>query len=185
MNNEIWKPIEGTDGKYEVSNAGRVRSLNYLGHGKTKEIKTWNNRGYRRVNLHIGGKKKNFLLHRIIAETFIPNPENKSEVNHKDGNKCNNDVSNLEWTTRDENRIHADESGLRKRSIEALIDSNKRLSKPIVAISVTTGEEFLFTSIQEAQRAIGTKDINRVLNGKQRQAKGYTYRYAEAREVVS
>ena len=181
--NEIWKPIECTDGKYEVSNTGKVRSLNYLGHGKTQELKPWNNGGYRRVNLHIAGKKTNLLLHRLVAEAFIPNPDNKPEVNHKDGDKRNNAADNLEWSTRKENLDHADRTGLRDNSIDALRKHNSHEKRPIIATNVLTGEEILFESIQEAQRTIGTKDISRVLNGKQRKAKGYTYRYAE--EVVS
>ena len=185
MNNEIWKPIEGTDGMYEVSNTGKVRSLNYLGRGITKELKPWKNGGYRRINLIVAGKKKNFLLHRMVAEAFIPNPDNKPEVNHKDGDKWNNSVANLEWATRRENITHADETGLRVNSIEALRTHNSNERKPIIATNVITGEEILFESIQSAQRAIGTKDINRVLNGEQHKAKGYTYRYADAKEVVS
>ena len=185
MNNETWKPIEGTDSKYEVSNTGKVRSLNYLGHGNTREIKPWNNGGYRRVNLFVAGEKKNFLLHRLVAEAFIPNPENKPEVNHKDGDKWNNAASNLEWTTRKENLKHADDTGLREESIRALRTHNSHKKKPIIATNVITGEEIFFESIQKAQRTIGTKDINRVLKGEQHKAKGYTYRYADAGEVIS
>ena len=177
--NEIWKPIEGTNGKYEVSNTGKVRSLNYMRRGLISEIKPWNNGGYRRVNLVIEGKKTNFLVHRIVAEAFIPNPENKSEVNHIDGNKNNNCVENLEWSTRNENISHAEITGLRDGSIIALLESNKRLRRPIIATNVNTGEKTYYPSIQAAQKAIGTRDINAVLSGKQYKAKGHTYKYAD------
>lgn len=176
---EIWKAIEGTDGKYEVSNTGKVRSNNYLGHGKQQELKLWDNGGYQRVTLWSGGKKGNRLIHRLVAETFIPNPENKPEVNHKDGDKHNNHVDNLEWSTRKENIDHADSTGLRTGSVVALLKSNKKLRRPIIATNVETGEETYYPSVQAAQRAIGTKDINAVLSGKQRKAKGHTYKYAE------
>lgn len=176
---EKWKAIEGTDGKYEVSSTGKVRSNNYLGHGKTKEMKPWDNGGYQRVTLWSGGKKANRLIHRLVAEAFIPNPENKPEVNHKDGNKYNNRADNLEWSTRKENLDHADNTGLRDGSVAALLKSNKKLQRPIIATNVETGEETYFPSIQAAQRAIGTKDINAVLSGKQCKAKGHTYRYAK------
>lgn len=176
---EMWKAIEGTNGRYEISNTGKVRSNNYLGHGTTKELKPWANGGYKRVNMTIAGKKTNRLVHRLVAEAFIPNPENKPEVNHQDGNKHNNRADNLEWSTRKENLDHADATGLRDGSLAAILNSNKRLQRPIIATNVETGEETLYPSIKAAQRAIGTKDINAVLSGKQRKAKGHTYRYAE------
>lgn len=174
---EIWKPIEGTNGMYEVSNTGKVRSL--YGEGRIRELKPWNNGGYKRVNLSIDRKKINRLVHRLVAEAFIPNPEHKAEVNHIDGDKHNNCVDNLEWTTHYENVDHADRTGLREGSIKAILESNKRLQRPIIATNVKTGEETYYPSIQSAQRAIGTKDINAVLSGKQHKAKGHTYRYAE------
>ena len=180
---EQWKPIEGTNGMYEVSNTGKVRSMNYGNRGIVKELKPWDNGGYDRVNLSIDKKKVNFLLHRLVAESFLPNPECKPEVNHKDGDKHNNRASNLEWSTRKENLYHADSTGLRDGSVEALLKSNKRLRRPIIATNVETGEETHYPSIQAAQRAIGTRDINRVLNGEQYKAKGHTYRYADG-EVV-
>lgn len=175
---EEWRTIEGYDGQYEVSRNGKVRSNNYMGKGKTREMKPWNNGGYLRVTLTRNKKKSNRLLHRIVAEAFIPNPEGKPEVNHKDGNKLNNSADNLEWSTRKENLDHADTTGLRVGSVEALKKSNNAQRRPIIATNVETGEERYFESIQEAQRTIGTKDINAVLSGKQKKAKGHTYRYA-------
>lgn len=71
-------------------------------------------RGYPRVYLQINGKKKVMKIHRLVAELFVPNPDNKREVNHKDGNKRNNNADNLEWCTRSENLKHAYRTGLRK-----------------------------------------------------------------------
>lgn len=176
---EEWRAIEGYDGLYEVSNTGKVRSNNYLGHGKQKELSQWNNGGYLRVTMRENGKSIKRLVHRLVAEAFILNPENKPEVNHKDGNKLNNNVDNLEWSTRKENLDHADATGLRAGSIKAILSSNRRLSRPIIATNIETGEEKYFESIQAAQREIGTKDINAVLSGKQKKAKGHTYRYAQ------
>lgn len=99
--NEIWKDIPGYEGKYEVSNLGRVRSLKF---NKTKILKQdTNKRGYKRVNLYKNGKKKNYWVHRLVAIAFISNPNNYKEVNHKDENTSNNNVKNLEWCTREYN----------------------------------------------------------------------------------
>lgn len=99
---EIWKPIVGYDGLYEwyeVSNFGNVRSLNYRGEGKIKCLKTYiTKEGYKFVRLRINkNKRKHINVHRLVAQAFIPNPNNLSQVNHKDEDKTNNRVDNLEW----------------------------------------------------------------------------------------
>ncbi len=96
---EIWKDIEGYEGLYQVSNLGDVRSLKYAGGNKVKILKQGNVNGYKRVSLHKNNKQKNYFVHRLVAMTFIPNPNNLPLVNHKDENKTNNSVDNLEWCT--------------------------------------------------------------------------------------
>ena len=96
---EIWKDIEGYEGLYQVSNYGNVRSLNYAKAGKVKELKQGNWRGYKNVDLWKNGKGKSFKVHRLVAQAFIENPNEYLCVNHKDENKQNNHVSNLEWCT--------------------------------------------------------------------------------------
>lgn len=94
---EIWKPVAGFE-NYEVSNLGRIKSLNYNRTGKEKIMKPMKERnGYLRVELCRNGKIKNFLVHRLIATAFIKNPEGFEQVNHKDENKINNCVDNLEF----------------------------------------------------------------------------------------
>lgn len=108
--NEEWRPIKGLEGHYEVSNTGKVRGLRS---GKVLSPFV-SNCGYHMVCLCTGFKtRKGFLIHRLVAETFIPNPLCKSQVNHIDGDKGNNAVSNLEWTTPKENTYHAYKVGLR------------------------------------------------------------------------
>ena len=100
--NELWKSVEGTDGLYEVSNTGKIRSLNYGNTGITQELKVSPERlsGYVKVRIKdLNGNVKVCFLHRLIAKAFIPNPDNLPCVNHKDEDKANNNVCNLEWCT--------------------------------------------------------------------------------------
>ena len=99
---EEWKPIK--DYNYEVSSFGKVRNK------ETKKILSVfdvNREGYLRVILFKNHKRKRFFIHRLVAEAFIPNPENKPQVNHKNGNKQNNNLRNLEWVNASENMIHS------------------------------------------------------------------------------
>lgn len=95
---QIWKDIKGYKGKYQVSNTGKVRSMNYRNTGKGKLMKLGiRNAGYLQLGLYKDGKYKYYLVHRLVAEAFIPNPNNLPQVNHIDENKTNNCVWNLEW----------------------------------------------------------------------------------------
>lgn len=117
---EIWKDIEGYEGLYQVSNLGRVKSLSRLierersYYSKEKLLKVVINKyNYCKVNLYKSNKIKSFTVHRLVANTFLSNPYNKPQVNHIDGDKCNNCVNNLEWTTASENTQHAIDTGLK------------------------------------------------------------------------
>lgn len=92
---ERWRDIKGYEGLYQISNCGRVKSLKYCKEKILKSIKSSN--GYLQVNLYKDGKRKYFLVHRLVATAFIYNIENYSQINHKDEIKSNNYVSNLEW----------------------------------------------------------------------------------------
>ena len=97
FNNEIWKTIEDYE-DYEVSNYGRVKSLNYRKSKQEQILKQGTNKyGYQVVALYKDGKQKMFLVHRLVAMSFISNPNNYEQVNHKDEVKTNNNVDNLEW----------------------------------------------------------------------------------------
>lgn len=160
---EVWKDIEGYKGLYQVSSWGRVK--NYRSGRVLKCDKT--TYGYLRVTLVNNGNIQHQLVHRLVAEAFIPNPENKPQVNHIDENKENNCVENLEWCTRSENMNHG------TRNLRA----SKTNSIPIVCIE--TGVEYY--GIKECARNMGLHDgnITSVLKGKRKHTGGYTFKYKE------
>lgn len=122
--NEMFMPVEGFDNLYRVS------SLGYVTNGRRKLTPYTNKGGYLTVCLTgLDGKPKNIRLHRIVANAFIPNDYNKPEVNHIDGDKTNNTVTNLEWVTRLENQQHAIQNGLWEYSKPALGVQHGKTSK--------------------------------------------------------
>lgn len=137
----IWKDIHGFEGLYQISDTGCVKSLERyinLNGGKllVKEciLKPGLNRyGYLRYALRINSQKKDLYAHQLVAIHFIANPNNRKIVNHKDGNKLNNDVSNLEWVTCRENAEHALKTGLRHKGIDVIrkFRTGKRINDDI------------------------------------------------------
>lgn len=117
---EVWRDVKGYEGYYQISSSGRVRSLDryVIGRGGKRLIKgkiltpKEKKQGYLDIQLSKAGKSRSFRIHRLVAGAFIPNPENKAEVNHLDGVKGNNRAKNLEWSTREENIDHAVKNGL-------------------------------------------------------------------------
>lgn len=176
MNNEIWKDIEGYGNKYQVSSEGRVRKKN-----KDKRCKPYrylmpncnNNSGYYKVLLSYEGSRRNVLVHRLVAETFINNPEKKPCVNHKDGCKKNNNVKNLEWVTHEENNIHAVKTGLFDHLIKAL-------SKSVVQCDSKGKNIRTWDSFHQIERETGLSAsyICRKCKGNG-YAYGYLWRYAD------
>ena len=170
---EEWKDIKGYEGLYQVSNLGRVKSLKF---GKERILKTGVDRyGYISVNLYKNNKRKLCKVHRLVAEAFIPNLENKPEVNHLDEDKTNNMVSNLEWCTRNENVNH----GTRNKRISKKLKVISKGTK-IKAIDIANGEWNEYCSIRECARQLGLagSSINMCLKGKRRHVGGYVFKYA-------
>lgn len=131
MNNEEWKNIEGYEGLYQVSNLGRIKSLarnTRNGHCKKDKILKIriDKNGYCTIDLYKNSKRKQYKIHRLVANEFIYNKYNKPQINHIDGNKKNNEVSNLEWCNNSENMKHAYKNNLRltKKVLQYDLNSN-------------------------------------------------------------
>ena len=171
---EVWKDIEEYEGLYQVSNLGRVKSLNrYIisSNGKTlfykeKILKLRKNKhGYLYVFLYKNTVQKFYTIHRLVANAFIENPNNYPCINHKDENKENNKVSNLEWCT----YLYNNTYGTR---IERIIKSQ---FIPIYCLETNK----CYNSIKQASEELNLDRTNIVnaLRGRQKQTKGYTFRY--------
>lgn len=158
-------------GLYEVSNLGRVRSLNYMKTGDIQILKlNKNNRGYLVISLSKNGKRKQFFVHRLVATAFITNNNNLTDVNHKNEIKTDNRVENLEWTTHKDNINY----GTRTKRIV------KIRSKKVMAISLTEKKVIVFQSINQAYRFRFSKSsVGICCREKQKSYKGYYWRYIE------
>lgn len=185
---EIWRDIKDYEGLYEVNNLGRVKSLNYRRTGKEKVLKARKNScGYLFVALCKDGVLKQFRVHRLVAEAFIPNPENKPCIDHLNTDRTDNRVENLRWCTCQEN---SNNPLTRQKYSEALkgekapwygkFGAEHNNSKPIVGINKTTGEEVRFACAREAERVlgIGHSSITNCTKGRKKSAGGYLWRYA-------
>lgn len=170
---EIWKDIKDYEGLYQVSNYGRVRSLKTYMILKPRK----SNSGYFRVGLSKKGKHKWFLIHRLVATAFLSNPLNLPQVNHKDENKTNNKLENLEWCDGFYNHNYGTAI---KRMVEKQLNKNK--SKAI--LQYTLSGEFIkeFPSIQEAKRNGYGGAVVHCLVGRNKTAYGFIWKYKK--EVV-
>lgn len=179
---EIWKPIKGYEGRYEVSNMGRVMSLCYKNTTQKKVMSPSPNlQGYFNLALMRSGKLKRYLVSRLVAEAFIPNPENKSQVNHINGNHQDNRVENLEWVTAKENMQHAFHVLKRKANVTQLgkygiLDP---ASKSVRMMSKDGKELRFFGCIRDAEREMNIRSANitAVCRGRRSSAGGFKWEY--------
>lgn len=165
---EEWKPIKGFKGLYEVSNTGKIKSFQ---RGKTKILRqNISQRGYHHVILSKNKVNKDLRVHRLVASAFIPNPLNKPEVNHIDGNKDNNNVDNLEWATCKENIDHAIKMGLCDERIK-----NRRC--PVMVFDMNNNFIGKFQSQMMAAKCLGInhKNISRALCERDNVTCGYRF----------
>lgn len=163
---EVWRPIKGFEGRLEVSNMGRIRSIERIvafGQNKRKVHQTiyklHNDKdGYKMAGI----SGKTIKVHRAVAETFIPNPDNRPQVNHIDGDKSNNRADNLEWATQEENMQHASKHGLARH----------------VSVVRDDGEEYFTVNEAALANGVSPSCISAVINGYQKTSNGHTFRKA-------
>jgi len=174
---EVWKDIKGYEGRYQVSNIGRVKSLERTATVKNGSKRTvrerilklpQNNKGYLLVSLcNSSGKIKRFLVHRLVCEAFHENPNNKPCVNHIDEDKTNNEVSNLEWCTYKENNNFGTRTA--------------RTYKPVGQYTLEGKLIKIWQSTMEVERQLGFDQgfISKAARGKRKTAYGYVWKYIE------
>lgn len=190
---EMWRDIKNYEGLYQISSFGRVKSLEKYVKSplknqnkvlrKEKILKQCIRSKYLCVGLSKEGKTKTFLIHRLVAIAFLPNPEGKREVNHKNGNKIDNSVENLEWCTSSENQLHAYKNKLqviteKQREISRL--NGKRLSMKVNQYDINKNFIQKWNGISEAGRQlkIDPTNISYCCKGKRKTAGGFKWEYA-------
>ena len=181
---EVWRPVVGWEGLYEVSSHGQVRSLDRVvekleWNGKKYQIlyrgkilaQSLKSIGYCEVTLYLDGKYKTFKVHRLVAEAFIPNPDNLPCVNHKDECKSNNHADNLEWCSHYYNNHYKDR----------MERAAKSKSRPIEQLSLTGEHIAFFPSSAIAIRTLNMKSnhLCSVLTGNRKSTYGYRWRYVD------
>lgn len=181
---EIWKDIVGYEGMYMVSNLGNVKSVARIVkcnkgkremNGVIRTLRISNN-GYPIVSI----RKSIYTIHRLLAIAFIPNPENKPVVNHKDGNKLNNNVNNLEWCTHSDNIKHAFKMGLKMPSKTQLGKKGGNHNKAIPVLQFNKNGEFVkeYPSLTDASIETGVpmKNISLTLHNYQKTSGGFIWK---------
>jgi len=159
---EEWKELKIKDmtNNLFISTIGRIKSVNVI------RKCLINKKGYNTISIKINKKNPRFYVHRLVAKVFIPNPENKPEVNHIDGNKLNNNIENLEWCTRSENNQHAFNIGLKVahsklKDIQKIETEKKKKSVYLYDINGKLLNSF--SSINEAQLTLNYYNISRYM----------------------
>ena len=169
MTDEIWCSVKNYENLYEVSDKGRVKSFKFDKERILKPVR--DSGGYLVVNLYKNSEKKMYYVHRLVSQAFIPNPNNLPEVNHKDENKTNNSVQNLEWCTDKYNTNY----GTRNQRV------SEKLSKPVLQYEKSGAFVREWKSMNDVQRNLNycQCSISRCCNGILKTAYGYIWKYKD------
>lgn len=189
MENEIWKPAKGFEGFYEVSNLGNVRSIQFHGKPKIKILKQIDGKlHYKFVKLRLWkiGYVRSYPVHRLVAEAFLPNPENKPQVDHIDTNPANNKLSNLRWVTNLENqrnpitldRLRESLTKYNKSKEHAYVVKNT-LGKRVGKYDLDGNYICSYITLTDAGKSINATAamVKRVCDGSRKTTKGHIFKY--------
>jgi len=159
VSEEIWKDIPGFEGFYEISSFGRIKSFKKNRDGEILKLTNKKGHYFSFVLQGKGKERKSARIHRLVAEAFIPNPDNLPEVNHKDGNKQNNMVDNLEWCTSSHNVQHS--IRMHREQLNPMIYYNQHIKpKPIIQLQKDGSFVNRFENSAEAEKATGVCQRN-------------------------
>lgn len=170
--------VVGYEGLYKISRGGTVISCERIDHGgghrKEKILKpVIAASGYPVLRLTKNGKNKQHTLHRMLAEVFLPNPENKPQVNHIDGNKQNHELHNLEWCTSSENNLHAVRTGLKQRRFG---EKARNIKWSIIATNIKTGKMYTINGLRDmTEMGFHNTCVYACIHGQRKQHKGFTF----------
>lgn len=184
LEKEIWKDVVGFEGLYKVSNLGRVKSLQRTCIGKNGVVVVTNERiknvhdnryGYLALPLYKNNKVYNRYVHRLVCEAFLSNPNNHPCVNHKDEDKWNNRVDNLEWCTYKYNSTYGSARERQKKTYR----KNHKMMKTVYQYTLNGAFVAEYIGLREAERQTGCKSIHQNLMGLYKQAGGYRWSYVK------
>ena len=173
---EIWKPVVGYEGRYEVSNLGRVKALHYMNcNDKVAIMKDEQNQDhYKRVELRYEGRRTKYMVHRLVAEAFIPNPENKRYVDHINGDRHDNRTVNLRWCSHKENMNFA---GVRKTMSAQRMGGKNHYARKVIQKTIEGIVVAEWDSLSDAARAMGccVSNISLYCHGHSKTAAGFVW----------
>jgi len=176
MEEIIFKQIKDFS-KYYINKFGEIYSIGDIRHKATIKFAAPNKDGYLYVKLYKNKKEYIKYIHRLVAETFIPNIETKHQINHIDGNKLNNKVSNLEWCTQSENVKHAYKLGLVKSNMKNKFGKKHHSSKKVIQYTIEGKFIKNWDSMSDVKRELGISHIGECCKGNRKSVGGYIWKY--------